>query len=153
MECKKTQYTSEQFALDDIKRIAKKSTRDKVPTRAYLCKICNFWHLTSSQDWKESVRLKNLKITALIEALNKQSEEIKTLKAEIETLKKTTREDRRAVRADDRVKEANSRVKKAKEALNKLRKDQTDLICKNIQLQKKIDQYEMERNKQSSEKQ
>ena len=148
MECNKTQYASEEFALDHIKRIAKKSTRDKVPTRAYLCKICNLWHLTSSIDWKESVRLKNLKITELINALTEVRAEVKVLKAEIETLKKeTNKEDRVAVRADARVKEANQRVKKANELLKKSRKDEMDLICKNIQLQKKIDQYEMDRNK------
>jgi hypothetical protein len=148
MECKKTQYTTEQFALDDIERIRKKSTRDKVPTRAYFCKICNLWHLTSSVDWKESVRIKNLKITALIEALDEQKEEIKKLKTEIEVLKKSTnKEDRITVRADARVKEANERAKKAKDVLKRLRKDQVDLMCKNIQLQNKIDKYEMDKNK------
>ena len=147
MECKKTQYASEEFALDHIKRIIKKSTRDKVPTRAYLCNICNLWHLTSSKDWKEEVRLKDLKISFLDGDVRVLRDEIKILKAEIEKIKKANnKEDRVAVKADARVQEANNRVKKVTENFKKLRKDQNDLICKNIQLQKKIDEYEIRKS-------
>lgn len=146
MECTKTKYTSEEFALDDIKRIKKKSIRDKVPTRAYLCKFCNFWHLTSSQDWKKEALEKDLRITEL-------TQELGEVKVELEKLKKATnREDRIAVKADERVKEANNRVAKQKELVRKLRESNEDLICKNIQLQKKLEngneKKETEENKQ-----
>ena len=46
--CNKVYFSSKKFAEEDIARIKSKSNRDKKPIRAYLCKNCNSWHLTSS---------------------------------------------------------------------------------------------------------
>lgn len=47
--CIKTSYSTEQFALDDIALIAKKSKRTESPKNAYLCKKCNTWHITKQE--------------------------------------------------------------------------------------------------------
>lgn len=143
MDCstKKVQYTSERFAMMDIARIKKISSRDKVPVRAYFCDICNLWHLTSSGDRKEEA--KNKRILTL-------EGDIKKLKIEIEELKKTSnkkdtvknKEDRIALKSDARIKEAMVRVNSQNGIIKKLRKDSEELICKNIQLQNKLEKYE-----------
>lgn len=45
--CKKTKYANAKFALQDLDRIAAKSTRENRPIRPYLCHRCGSWHLTS----------------------------------------------------------------------------------------------------------
>lgn len=132
MECTKSQYTTERFALADIARIKKISSRDKVPVRAYFCDKCNFWHLTSEKNKKDQKN--NDKIIAL-------ESEVKSLTTELEALKKANnKEDRALVKADSRVKLLNERVKILNELTNKLRADNKDLINKNIQLQNKLDE-------------
>lgn len=54
MDCIKTKYATEQFALEDLARIRAKTTREKVPIGVYLCK-CNFWHLTAQPNWKDRI--------------------------------------------------------------------------------------------------
>jgi hypothetical protein len=136
MECLKTQYTTEAFALGDIARIKKKSTRDNIPKRAYFCRLCNFWHLTSRADKLEE-RL-NAKIAEL-------QEEVKTLKAELELFKKTSTEEKALVKADVRVKELNDRNHTLQKRNKAITKDNQDLIAKNYQLQKKLDEYDNNR--------
>ena len=46
MICKKTSYSTENFANEDLKRL-QSSKRNNIPTRSYLCHKCNTWHLTS----------------------------------------------------------------------------------------------------------
>jgi len=48
--CKKSKFASEEYALNALKGIQAKSKRKVVPCRAYLCKYCNSWHLTSRPD-------------------------------------------------------------------------------------------------------
>jgi hypothetical protein len=130
MDCLKTQYTTEAFALSDIIRIKKKSTRDNVPKRAYFCRLCNFWHLTSQTDKLEE-RL-NTKIAEL-------QEEVKALKAERELFKKTSTEEKALVKADARVLELNNRNGSLQKRNKTITKDNHDLIARNYQLQKKLD--------------
>jgi hypothetical protein len=134
-ECKKSKYISERFALADISRIKKTSKRSKVPTRAYFCNICNFWHLTSQSDKKED--FKKEKMLAL-------ENQVKSLKLEIETLKKLSskenKELNKQIKTDQRVKELNERLVKLNKAFKQQREDNHTLISKNIQLQNKIDE-------------
>lgn len=130
MDCLKTQYTTEAFALSDIIRIKKKSTRENVPKRAYFCRLCNFWHLTSQSDKLEE-RL-NTKIAEL-------QEEVKVLKAERELFKKTSKEEKAMVKADARLIELNTRNNALQKRNKAITKDNHDLIAKNYQLQKKLD--------------
>lgn len=68
--CKKSKFASEEYALNALKGIQAKSKRKVVPCRAYLCKYCNSWHLTSRPDGFK---------------LLKENEELKLLVAELET--------------------------------------------------------------------
>lgn len=45
--CKKIKYGTKEIAEEDMKRIKKSSKKEILPIRAYKCKICNCWHLTS----------------------------------------------------------------------------------------------------------
>jgi hypothetical protein len=48
--CKKTSYSTEQFALKDIALIATKSRRPVNPKNAYFCNKCNTWHITKQEN-------------------------------------------------------------------------------------------------------
>jgi hypothetical protein len=144
-KCVKAKYASERFAMMDVKRIKKRNEADgnprKIPEYAYFCTICNLWHLTKQ---KQKGDEKSDKAIATLE------EKIKTLNSEIDALKrlhsKEDKADRVLVKADARVKEIAGQVKKQNEIIKKLREDSEGLICKNIQLQKKIDQHEMDKD-------
>ena len=45
--CKKIKYGTKEIAEEDLRRIRKTSKKEILPIRAYKCKICNCWHLTS----------------------------------------------------------------------------------------------------------
>ena len=45
--CEKKQFQSEKQAKTAIRTIKKNSKRSHIPTRAYFCKDCKTWHLTS----------------------------------------------------------------------------------------------------------
>ena len=84
--CNKTRYITEKYALLDIERIQKKSNRDKIPQRAYFCKKCNGWHLTSHKDFKtqiEEFELKLAKLKDIIKNYKKYLQEEKTINAEL----------------------------------------------------------------------
>jgi uncharacterized protein YlaI len=75
-KCTKVSYGSKKFADDDIKRIAKKSTRTNVPIRSYLCTKCNTWHLTRRVDFVVTIE-------TLTEKVKKQKEFITNLKVRL----------------------------------------------------------------------
>ena len=45
--CNKVKYGTKKAAEEDLKRIKNSSKKEILPIRAYKCKICNCWHLTS----------------------------------------------------------------------------------------------------------
>lgn len=47
MSCGKKSYSSHKEASFKIRDIKSKSHRSHIPKRAYYCKICKAWHLTS----------------------------------------------------------------------------------------------------------
>ncbi len=51
-KCGKSQFRDEISAKIAMAKIAVKSTELKIPTRAYRCPMCHYWHLTS-QELKE----------------------------------------------------------------------------------------------------
>lgn len=51
MECNKSKFLNEKFALDWIEKLKRTSVREKVPLRAYLCTRCGTWHLTSRPEF------------------------------------------------------------------------------------------------------
>jgi hydrogenase maturation factor HypF (carbamoyltransferase family) len=75
-KCKKTSYSTKQFALEHIAIIAKKSTRDQSPKSAYLCKHCNTWHITKQES-----------IASLKELLKEKEDLLKSREEELFKLK------------------------------------------------------------------
>ena len=73
-QCKKVKYASEEYALFDVSRIKKKSNRDIVPFRVYLCH-CGSWHLTSKLDKREAeineLKIKNIELQKELESYKK----------------------------------------------------------------------------------
>lgn len=48
--CKgKTRYRDHDEAVRALHRFKARSTRDKIPIRAYECSVCNGWHTTSKE--------------------------------------------------------------------------------------------------------
>jgi len=103
--CKKSKFASEEYALNALKGIQAKSKRKVVPCRAYLCKYCNSWHLTSrpdgfklqkeNEELKQEIVLLTEKIVVLTstdnkvaKATHKRDEYITTLKHTIFTNKR-----------------------------------------------------------------
>lgn len=139
MECKKTQYASEQLALDDVKRIGDKSSRSTIPVRAYKCNHCDFWHLTSKENRVEKY-------------IRELLCELDSLKKENTTLRKTSDSgEKLKIKIDSRVAE----LMKANETLykenKKLRSDNGDLICRNIQLKSQIEKMSTNQQNQSND--
>ena len=124
-ECKKVKYSSEEFALFDIKRIDKKSDRETKPIRTYFCH-CGSWHLTSKIDKKDQI-ISELRV------------EISDLKNEIEFLK-NNREDTIEIRKDKRIIELQKGLETSKKRTTELKKINIELICELIQIKKKYEQ-------------
>jgi hypothetical protein len=121
----KTKYSSENLAIIDIERIKNKSTRDKVPIRAYLCQ-CGSWHLTSKVRRDDKI----------IEELKQENE---LLKKEIESLKKYhASKEQHDIAVDIRVKKVHEVLSYKNKIISDARKSNKDLICKIVQLEKKI---------------
>jgi len=49
LHCKKTSFTTEDYAEFYIKKLKTTSKRNVLPVRAYLCEKCFQWHLTHLQ--------------------------------------------------------------------------------------------------------
>lgn len=131
MECTKVKYASKKMADEDIARIRKKSKREKIPIRSYLCK-CGGWHLTSREDmFKYSEReMENKKITELTELVKKLKDEISSLKDS------THREINKEVKTDAKVVALNDTIRKLEKMLLNSRKDNSELIARIVQLEK-----------------
>lgn len=129
----KVKYSSENLAIIDIERIQKKSNRDKVPIRAYLCNECGSWHLTSKQR-RQDIVVSELK--SEIELLKLQ---IESLKQDNENLKKyNASKQEHDIAVDIRVKKLHQLLSDKNKVIKYIRNDNKELICKMLQLEKKI---------------
>lgn len=138
--CKtKTRYPSERIAIEDIERIKKKSDRPVVPQRPYYCTVCSFWHLTSKMSRSDIAKDK------AIASLQAQVEEL-TLKLNTATkqlnalVKATNKEDRVSVKADERVKQLTEKSNSLGKLVQSLRKDNSELITKNLSLERRLNE-------------
>lgn len=124
MDCKKTKYSIKQSALDDIERIKNVSTREVIPLRAYLCKICNTWHLTSALS-KQDIFMRELQ------------QENRNLREETKLLKQQTisKIDHDA-QVDIKCKKLGETINQKQKEIKRLKTDNSDLIAKLIQLEK-----------------
>lgn len=131
--CNKTKYGSQKEADWDIARIREKSKRSVVPIRSYRCKS-GCWHITSKEDlFKNSeIEIRNNKI-ALLE------EEVKKLREENASLKSVDRKEvMLEAKVDQRVKRLNDIISKNGKTLSRLRKDNSELITRIVQLEKQV---------------
>jgi hypothetical protein len=123
-ECKKVKYASEKFALFDVARIKKKSDRNKIPFRVYLCH-CGSWHLTSKFDKREAeineLKIKNIELTKDLDELKRN----------------INKEDRILIKTDERIVELTKQNNSITKSNKMLRETNSDLINKLIQLKKK----------------
>jgi hypothetical protein len=128
--CPKAKYRTEQDALFALNKIRETSSRKKVPIRVYQCGKCHCWHLTSTPNAIELVNENKI-----------LKEKIAELEKEIENLKdENKRKERLDIKINEEVKICKHQMKKLQDRIAKLRKDEQELIMKNVQLMKKIEE-------------
>lgn len=136
-DCKKVKYASEEYARFDISRIKRKSNRDIVPFRVYLCH-CGSWHLTSKFDKRESeinqLKIKNIELQKSLDELKIDFE-----KRLDELIKNQNIEDRILIKTDERIIELQKGLASSNKTTKELRKINIQLICELVQLKKKYE--------------
>ena len=134
-QCKKVKYASEEYARFDIARIKKKSNRDIVPFRVYLCH-CGSWHLTSKLDKREAeineLKIKNIELQ---KELNETKNDFQKRLDEI--TKNQNIEDRILIKTDERIIELQKGLASSNRKTKDLRKTNLELICELVRLRKK----------------
>ena len=79
MSCTKTKYSSEAFAMQELERLQKTSSRIKKPIACYLCAKCNSWHLTSKPNYVDVIKGLELENKELKRKLQILTDNIKNL--------------------------------------------------------------------------
>lgn len=139
MECKKTKYKDLAAAEQDIARIKKKSTRERLPNRAYHCPHCNGWHITSRPDHLETLQQN----TELKEKVLLLAAEVELLKEHLAAEKShNNQKANRVIRTNDTVKQLNETINKKCAEITALKHDNYNYMAKNIALQAHIAQLE-----------
>lgn len=131
MTCTKTKFSSQQFALDYIKIIKGKSNRSKIPTRAYLCRHCNAWHLTSKLDYKamyENELIKTGELKKQIEELIKQIAQITS---------KQLKKEKQKLKGNPLVTQLQHQIQLLNQRIKKVKQDNQELIIENLKLKNK----------------
>lgn len=108
---KKVKYTSENFALMDMKRFRKENKRSYSPIRSYYCYDCSAWHLTSAPDNRE-IELIKLRKKQSLQGQEISELKIKTtaLKVELTDLKKTMKQYKRLKNENELLKSVNLKI-------------------------------------------
>lgn len=132
--CKKTRFSTKEFALESLVKITETSDRKTIPVRAYLCKHCFSWHLTSKPDLfelqmeTEKIKLEN---KHLEEKIVKLEDEISVLNVTVTVLARgQNKKENVQVKADKRVQELSNTIKKQLEQLKELRAFRDSLLAK-----------------------
>lgn len=89
--CKKVSYSSEKFALIDIKRFKFIDDGRTKPIRAYLCNNCKTWHLTSKIDFEATIlalSIENESLRITVDDLNTKIQDLQWFKKWSELNKK-----------------------------------------------------------------
>lgn len=129
--CKKSKFSSETQAIAALKCIQFKSKRKVVPVRAYLCKFCGTWHLTSRLDsfklQKENEELK-LKVTDL------EQEIVDLNKHWFKLLKEETNENKKQVQIEvnknEKVKSQDKKISEQAKLISKYKVEINELYRK-----------------------
>lgn len=106
-DCKKTKYSTEAFAKEDLRRF-QNSGREKKPIAVYKCR-CGFWHLTS----KDSI--KDLK--AEIQKLKDENRQLKIKNGDLKNAQNTF------IKSHKLVKAQNECINNLKAKLRRLQKE------------------------------
>ncbi len=123
MDCKKTKYATEKFALNDLERIRSK---------------CGSWHLTSQPNWNVKIAELEAIIKTLLEEKQALVGEKNTLAEKNKSLESSIQKaEHKQVSSDPRIIALNKTVRKAKDLIRKLRKSNSSLISENLHLKKK----------------
>ena len=138
-DCVKTKYATEQFALDDIARIKKSSTRAKIPTKAYLCEKCSFWHLTSKDD---IVHKQVLELLQELTKLRKENEKLKNKHKEIQEVNVS-------LQRDKLIKQLKTQLSKCEGQLKRAREESRQLITKKLLVEQELAKYKTLNNEPS----
>ena len=145
INCTKTKFATEKDAQFYINKIKKKSTRAVIPTRAYLCR-CGTWHLTSKKDFVVENNTLLLRIVELEEQVKNLTKQVSNLKEDNISLRSgSNKELSLAVKTDDRVKKLNDTLAINKSTLNILRKSNSELITRLVQLEKEKKQWQIKK--------
>lgn len=136
MNCPKVRYSSEQHAMFDVNRIQKRSTRSRVPIRAYKCK-CGSWHITSKDDnLYDKIIIERERVDELLIEIKNYKDEIAGLKLEnVKIAAGHRKKENVEIRADERVVEYARIIKSQKELIKKLRNYNKELCGKMARLQ------------------
>ena len=140
--CNKVAYANEKLANEDIDRIQAKSVRDKKPVRSYLCNKCKLWHLTSSPNYKSLYQQAINELTEIKQNGYAKHLEINLHKLQLklkEAEAKYNSERANDFNANNEIKTLNNTISKQAKEISRLKKDNADLINKNITLQNGID--------------
>jgi len=127
---KKSRYASEKEALAHIEIIKKKSTREKIPVRAYMCQH-GHWHITSKINSEKLLETNN-ELGKQIEELKNEIILLKKLNEKI--LKKSNKEENVQVKVDKRIQELNKGMLELKKTIKRIRNDNQELIMENLKL-------------------
>ncbi len=132
--CKKTKFATKEFAIESLVKITETSDRKTIPVRAYLCKHCFSWHLTSKPDLfelqmeTEKIKLEN---KHLEEKIVKLEDDISVLNITVTVLARgQNKKENVQVKADKRVQELSNTIKKQLEQLKELRAFRDSLLAK-----------------------
>lgn len=141
-ECTKVKYADKITAELDIAKIKKRSTRDVIPVRAYLCPMCKAWHLTSKPDPKalfERVGKLEDTVVALSKELAgfKQSVVVQVSPQEKATILKE-KQVAELLAKDKQIEKLKAEVVTLRKKVSELRNDNHNYIAKNFSLQNKI---------------
>jgi hypothetical protein len=130
--CKKTKYSSKEYAEFGIVHIQEKSFKAKIPVRAYLCEKCKCWHLTSKPDYFE--------LQKEIELLKERNKELENVVKENELLKEKNKElgnlskseSYNNANRDNLVQKLHEAISNKDKIIKNLRKTNEELVIKNI---------------------
>lgn len=150
-ECTKVSYRTEKDAEDHISKLMRTSRRRPIPLRTYLCPICHTWHLTKRpKNAYENPAVTDLKkqladlqeqssqtINSLKEFIRAQKQHINELNQKISaTANKERSQAEKEANVDARCQALLKTIANQGKTIAQLRKTNTDLIAKNLQLQK-----------------
>jgi hypothetical protein len=127
--CLKVAFADERSANFTMKKIHQTSTRETQPVRAYQCKICSNWHLTSKPDINE--------LKKEIESLKKEKEDLSNKLTAFTS--SSAKNERLQARKGKIIKDLEYQIELFSEKSKKLINEKNEIFNRLIALKKNID--------------